>query len=213
MRFPSPKWGIPGLLVSLGLAGCQPAPPAASTAANTVPAPQASAIKAVASIQEIMESLVDPAADALWESVSTEVTTKGTVERSPKTPEEWLTLRHQAIALQESANLLLLPGRRVAHPGKDLDDAGTAGNYTAAQVQQAIDTQGPAFAAHAQALQGAATEILAAVDARNVPALVKAGSTLDQACEACHLQFWYPKGGAPAVASVHGGPSASPAKP
>ena len=41
--------------------------------------------------------------------------------------------------------------------------------------------------------------LLAAIDARDAAALTKAGGHLDEACEQCHLKYWYPNGGAPGV--------------
>lgn len=73
-----------------------------------------------ASIQDLMTAMVDPAADTLWESVSSELTAKGIEEKQPHTDAEWLALRHQAILLQEAANLLLMPGRAVTHADSTL---------------------------------------------------------------------------------------------
>lgn len=146
-----------------------------------------------------MGALIDPAADSLWEAVSTEVTQAGLVEKAPHTDEEWTTVRHNAITLIEAANLLLIDGRRVAAPGKALEDAKTPGNLTAEEAQKAIEGDRLAFIARTQELQSAATRALAAIDARDVSALVEAGGHIENACEHCHLKYWYPKGGSPKV--------------
>ena len=44
--------------------------------------------RTTATIKDIMDSMVDPNADFLWESVATIVTTAGTEERAPRTDEE-----------------------------------------------------------------------------------------------------------------------------
>ena len=54
-----------------------------------------------------------------------------------------------------------------------------------------------AFAAFAQNLQNAATQALAAADSRNPQGLMNVGSVIDQACEACHLIYWYPRPNVP----------------
>ena len=41
-------------------------------------------------------------------------------------------------------------------------------------------------------LRAEAIRIIEMVMARNVDALFDAGSRLDQACENCHLEYWYP---------------------
>jgi cytochrome c556 len=34
---------------------------------------------------------------------------------------------------------------------------------------------------------------LKAVDAKDVAGVVNAGARIDNACESCHLKYWYPK--------------------
>lgn len=139
-----------------------------------------------------MNAQVDPAADLLWEAVSTEVTAEGTVEHRPQTDAEWLELRHAAIRLVESANLLAVDGRRVVSEGHTLEDAHVPGISSGQEIQNAIDADRDAYLSHARELHGAAALILGAIDARDTDALVKAGGQLDEACESCHLRYWYP---------------------
>ena len=54
---------------------------------------------------------------AIWNSVSTTITKKGTEEKAPRTDEEWGTVRHSAIALLEASNLAVTsrcPDRRMS---------------------------------------------------------------------------------------------------
>ncbi len=44
----------------------------------------------------------------------------------------------------------------------------------------------------AHALQDAGLKALAAIDAKNVDGLSDAGEAIDEACEQCHLKYWYP---------------------
>jgi hypothetical protein len=161
------------------------------------PAPAASPFKPTATIQDIMTSIVDPAADFIWDAVSTEVTKSGTVNKLPQNEAEWVAIRHQAITLIEAANLLVMDGRRVAAAGTTLEDARTPGILTVAQAQKAIDGDRQTFIGHAYELQDAAVQALVAIDAKNPDALVKAGGAIDKSCEQCHLKYWYPNGGAP----------------
>jgi hypothetical protein len=171
------------------LAGCQKssAPPVAAPA-STPPSP----FRITATIQDLMKFEVDPAADALWESVSTNVTASGTEEKQPRTPEEWEAVRRHAIILTEAANLLVMDGRRVAAPGKKLEDEGVQGILTAAQAQQAIDSNHAAFVEFAHALHQVGEQMLQAIDAKNPQGMLDAGETLDEVCEGCHMTFWYP---------------------
>ena len=139
-----------------------------------------------------MTAIVDPSADALWESVSTETSARGTEEKHPRSDAEWLAVRHNAIALQEAGNLLMMEGRAATHGGKATEDAQVAGISSPQQVQLAIDTSRAQFNQRARELQDAAGEALAAIDARDPARLMAAGGKLDQACERCHSVYWYP---------------------
>lgn len=158
----------------------------------------ASAPRPLASFQDIMVSIVDPAADRLWDSVSVEVTRKGVEEKQPRNDEEWQDLRNQAVALVEAANLLLVEHRPLAAPGKALDNK--EGYLDLKEIQASIERTRPAFVAHVHGFQDAATQALAAIDAKNPAGVIDAGARIQQACEQCHLQYWYPNGGAPSLA-------------
>lgn len=115
-----------------------------------------------------------------------------TVEKQPRTDEEWAEVRRQAIMLAEGANLIMMEGRQVVKEGSHLEDHGTPGNLTAAESEQAIAANRDAYIAFAQALRDVGASMLAAADARNPQGIIDAGDTMDQVCEGCHLQFWYP---------------------
>jgi len=176
--------------------GCAPKQETTVTAESrqnapaTAPAP--SPLKPIAGIQDIMAGMIDPAADFLWEAVSTTVTKGKTVEKQPHTDEEWAAVRRQAILLAEGANLIMMDGRHVVKEGAKLEDHGTAGNLTAEESEQAIARNRDSFIAFAQALRDVGRSMLDAADAKNPQGLIDAGDTMDQVCEGCHLQFWYP---------------------
>lgn len=189
---------VPIGLLTVGSAGAQPPAlkdkPAAKPAAPAKPVaskkPDANGYIAQFSIEEVMESIVMPAAQAIWDAVAVDVTEKGTIEKKPQTEEDWEKLRWQAVTLVEATNLLIMPGRRAAHPGAKSENPGA--ELEPAQIQELLDKQRPAFIAHAHVLHEAAMEALRAVDARNIDGISDAGGTIDAACESCHLQFWYP---------------------
>ncbi|HYQ40882.1 MAG TPA: hypothetical protein VER11_02915 [Polyangiaceae bacterium] len=142
-----------------------------------------------ASIRELMDSEVDPAADFIWASVASISTVAGLEERQPRTDDEWLEVRRRAITLIEATNLLVMKGRRVS---AKYEAASGAGELDTDQVQQKIDTNRPAFVALAQRLQDTGLQTLAAIDAKDPVALFDLGGTIDEACESCHVTFWYP---------------------
>ena len=156
-------------------------------------APPASHLKVVAGVQDIMALQIDPAADAIWESISTTVTKDGTHEHKPLSDQDWVLERGRALMLIEGANLLLMDGRRITREGvKHLEDHGTPGNLTAEESQAAVDANRDTFVGFATALRDVGEQILKASDAKNTDAILEAGATMDEVCEGCHLKFWYP---------------------
>jgi hypothetical protein len=142
-----------------------------------------------ASIRELMDSEVDPAADFIWESVASISTRAGLEERQPHTDEEWLELRRHVVRLIEAPNLLIMKGRRVSNT---YIPAGGAGELDSNEAQQKIDANRPAFVALAQRLQDTGLQMLSAVDAKDPERVFALGGDIDDACESCHVTFWYP---------------------
>lgn len=177
------------MVLGILLVGCSPQQEASVTArSGTAPAP----LKPIAGIQDVMAGMIDPAADFLWGSVSTTVERGKTVEKQPRSDEEWAEVRREALILAEGANLIMMEGRHVAKEGVSLEDHGTPGNLTAAESEQAIAADRASFNAFAQALRDVGSAMLTAADTRNPQGIVDAGDTLDRVCEGCHLKFWYP---------------------
>ena len=186
------------LAVLAGLGACQksdvtaapaPASPAPATAAAPAPAPP---FQIMASIQELMDAVIDPSADALWDSVSIVETAKGTVFHQPHSDEEWQNVRRHAIALIEGTNLLVMDGRRLVAPGSPVLDQGTSGVLSAEEGQKLLDAQHPAFVQFARALREAGTQMLTSIDKKDPTGMMNAGAAMDGVCESCHLTFWYP---------------------
>jgi hypothetical protein len=147
------------------------------------------AFEPTATVREVMNSIVDPSSDVLWDSVEVEATLAGTRKKAPNSDAEWNTLRQNAIALVEASNLLLIPGRHVAAPGDKAEDSRADRNPEEIQV---LITQDPAsWSRFAHGLHDAAMESLKAIRAKDVQQLLNAGDVLDQACERCHEVYWY----------------------
>ena len=136
-----------------------------------------------------MDAEVDPSADVLWDSVGFISTAAGTEDRQPRTDEEWKAVRRSAITLIEATNLLSMEGRRVAATDSP---PGAAGELSPAEIQRHVDATHASFVQFAQALRAAGLKALAAIDAKDPQALMDAGGTIDEACEACHVTYWYP---------------------
>ena len=182
-------------MLVIGLVSCGGSP----TPVNTAPAETkpVSDLRPVASVLDLMLGQIDPAADALWESVATISGPKGVEERRPRTDKEWAEVRYKALMVIEGANMLMVEGRQVAHPGQQLEEPGGATDYTPAQAQVEIDKDRASFIAFAHALQDAAGMAMTAIEKRDADELLNAGGDLDEACEGCHKRFWYPNSPTP----------------
>jgi hypothetical protein len=144
-------------LIPLGTAlllGCSALQPSASPVAPT--------FSPAVSMKQLMEWVVDPAVDVIWDSVGTIYTEAGTKELAPRTDEQWAAVRNSAAIVAESGNLLMMEGR-----------ARDRGQWMS----------------FARALTVAANGALKAAEARNVDALFAAGEDIYHVCSACHQRY------------------------
>jgi hypothetical protein len=141
-------------------------------------------------IRDVMNTFIDPNADIIWEAVSFEASVDaGIVERVPETDEDWDLLRKSAIGIIEGANSLMIPGRRVAPPGSTTPypDA----EYEPLEVEEKLQQDRASWIGFSQGLQLATLSVLDAIDSRDLDAYTEAGGAVDNACTACHQQYWY----------------------
>ncbi len=156
----------------------------AATPAIAAPVP-------VGTVREVMHQIVEESAQAIFDSVAVTVSAAGTVEKQPRTNEEWDALEHWALRLAEAPNLFKVPGRRVARPEEENTSAGPT-ELPPIQIQAKIEANRELFDKYLDALQASGIEALTAVKAKNVQGLFDVGEKIDVACENCHLEFWYP---------------------
>lgn len=132
------------LSIVAALLGCaQKTPPA------PLPPPP---FKVVATSKQLMHAIVIPASDAVW-AVGNE---------APKDDAGWLMVENHALALAESANLLMMEGRAVDHE-----------NW---MKQSKILLDGAVAAA-------------TAAHAKDGDKVLEAGDVIYGACEGCHMQY------------------------
>ena len=140
-------------LLILPVFGCSSLPPPAA------PAPP---FTRVVELKQLMECVIDPATDVIWDSTKTIMNAEGTREIAPRTAEEWDAVRNAAATVAEAGNLLMIGGR--ARDGKQWMNA-------------------------ARGLTVAATRALKAAEAKNATALFDAGGDIYNACSACHARY------------------------
>jgi hypothetical protein len=115
-------------------------------------APAAPHFTVVGSNKQIMLALTIPSSEVLF----------GIGDRPPQDDAGWLAVESAAIALAESGNLLLMPGR-------------------------AVDTQD--WATYSRQLTEKASASLRAAQSRDVDKVLEAGNDVYQVCEDCHKKY------------------------
>lgn len=146
--------------------------------------------RTTATVKDIMDSIVDPGSDYIWDAVETVVSAKGVEEKAPHTDEEWKEVRRHAIMLLEATNLLQIPGRHVAKPGEKADDPKV--ELAPEQIEDLIAKDRASWINYAHGLHDATMGAFKAIEAKDSEALLNSGDAIDNACEKCHLQYWYP---------------------
>ena len=98
------------------------------------------------------------------------------------------------LTLAEASNLLKMP-RQVAPVGgaeESREPGAPAPELSPLEIQAKIDQDRVRWNQYADALRTVALASLPLVKARDPEAIFKVGGDIDDACEACHLEFWYP---------------------
>ena len=143
-----------------------------------------------ATVRELMDSIIDPSADVVWDSVAVLYSPAGVEEKQPRTPEEWAEVRRGAIRLIEASNLLMIPGRRIANPGERADDPQS--ELRPEKIQAMVDADPARWVEYSRKLHDAGTEMLQVIDMKNAEGVLELGERIYNACEDCHMQYWYP---------------------
>jgi hypothetical protein len=118
--------------------------------------------KPVADTKLLMQSVIDPSADEIWDAVRTIITKDGTQEFRPRTNQEWDAVRNHAVALAESGNLLMMVPR-----AKD-------GGEWMKRSQELVDT---------------GERAVRAAEAKNADQLFTIGGEIYEACSNCHQKY------------------------
>jgi hypothetical protein len=154
-----------GLAMAVLLAaGCSQKAPEAADAGK--PAATASADKTPYKIdfeiKDVMDHVIDFAADSMWEKQGWDIDKAGEHPLFPTTEAEWTETANHAATLAEAAQVLMLPGRAV-----DNDR----------WVKQALK------------LHDAAMEEYRAIKARDTEKMFKVGSDIFIVCRDCHAMY------------------------
>ena len=143
-----------------------------------------------ATVKDLMVSIIDPAGDLIWNSVSTIIDKGGVHETVPKTDEDWAKVRSGAITLLEASNLLMIPGRKMARPGEKSEAPGVELEPT--EMEALVDKDRASWNMRAKHLHDISADVLRVIEAKDAQKLCDIGEKVDEACENCHRQYWYP---------------------
>ena len=113
-------------------------------------------------VERLMVGRIEPAADLIWDSVSTTISFEGIDETFPRTDQEWAAVRRSALTLAD-AGTLLTTGNRSRDNGE--------------------------WATRARALVAAALETVKAAEARSPDAILETGEKIYNACIGCHRRY------------------------
>ena len=116
----------------------------------------------VASIKQIMNGIVTPNANVIYNAVGSTITGTKIEEFAPKNDKEWEAVGDSAAAIVESGNMLLVSDRLVDNRE---------------------------WVSYTQRFIAAGKAALAAADAKNPDRVLAAGSELDETCDACHGKY------------------------
>jgi hypothetical protein len=185
-------------LISAMVVACRPAGNSSSSDPNAAlrvggPVPSDSPYRMDNAIQDVMEGIVAPSADILFDAVATDITAEGVNEKRPTTDDDWEKVEHAAVELIEGVNMIKMPGRLVARPGEKTKSEGPdAPELTAEEIAAKINMDRNKFLKYANDLQDQAVKTLAIIHNKDAQGLFNVGEDIDNACEACHLEYWYP---------------------
>jgi hypothetical protein len=118
--------------------------------------------KALADNKLLMQSVVDPNADLIWDAVKVIETTAGTQDIRPRSDAEWIAVRNAAVAVAESGNLLMMPPRA---------------------------RDGGEWMLRAQEMMTIGEAAIKAAEAKNADKLFTVGGDLYESCSNCHRQY------------------------
>ena len=119
----------------------------------------APAFTPVATVDQVMDAIVIPSSEAIFDAVVYE---NGVLVTAPKTDDDWFGLQMHAFAVAEAGNLLLMPPR-----AKDNAD----------------------WATFSKELTTTALEVTKAAEAQDIERMLATGSAMYRACANCHARY------------------------
>lgn len=144
-------------------------------------------------LHALMKNVVAVQAQVIWDIDNKSLGDDGNPAASKLTAADWNQLVAAAGKVKEGAQALASAEHvMAAAPGQKLQDEGNPGASDVKTVQRLIDSNPKAFSAFATAMATSMDGLVAAARARNIAKTNDLSGALDEICEQCHKQFWYP---------------------
>lgn len=144
-------------------------------------------------LHELMKNVVAVQTQIVWDVSNKTQDDNGNPDASKLTAADWTHISAAASKVRVASQTLAAADHvMAAAPGQKLQDEGNPGAFDAKAVQAVIDSNPKAFNAFAQALAASMNEVIVATQARDAKKLNDVAGQIDQICEQCHVQFWYP---------------------
>ncbi len=160
---------------------------ASAYAGDPAPAP-------TANLHELMKTVVAIQTQVIWDVGNNAQDDSGNPAAAKMKADAWSKAGAAASKVKDAAPKLATASKvMAAAPGQKIDgEGGTPGAFGAKEVQKAIDANPKVFKAFATQLAGSMDELIVAAKAKDAKKLFDVSGRLDQECEGCHTQFWYP---------------------
>ena len=176
-------WVLAGGALFLGVLGVE-------TVINSAPPPGPPKAADERTIKEIMDTMVDPSGDVVFESVQEGADQNGVTQKFPQSDVEWEEVRHALSILAQAPGLLTADGRKAAPPGTR--SMSPLVENEPPEVDRLIAADRPGFVKAAKRFGDAVAKAQKAVEARDKDAYKASLDGIAKGCEACHLEFFYP---------------------
>jgi hypothetical protein len=185
-------WAGVAFIAAFGSQQCSSKPAATTTAATPAAPSLDSSLAPTLSVKELMEHVIDPTADWIFDAAVVDISHKGVTETKPLSDDDWLKVERGGYLLAESTNLLKIPRQMVPLGEEGKPHQPGEPELPPEQIQAKIEKDRALWYKHADGLRAAALEAVQVAKARDFDGLFKVGDKVDKACEACHLEYWYP---------------------
>lgn len=146
-----------------------------------------------ANLHELMKNIVAPQAQIVWDVGNNAMDDNGNPDASKLKPADWTKIATAAGKVKQASQTLAQADKiMAAGPGQKIEGEGSPDAFGAKEVQKVLDANPKVFRAFAQQLAASMDEVVQSAQTKNATKLADVSGRLDQVCEACHLQFWYP---------------------